>query len=52
MSLSNTYKKNIILWELHEGVRGGNFVLDITTKKIIDAGYWCVTLFKDVLEYY
>ncbi len=25
---------------------------DITTKKIMDVGYWCVTLFKDVLEYY
>jgi hypothetical protein len=26
-----------ILWELHERFGGGHFVVDITTKKIIDA---------------
>jgi phenolic acid decarboxylase len=28
-----------IVWELHEGIGGGHFVMDITTKKILDARY-------------
>jgi len=28
-----------IVWELNEGIGGGHFVMDITTKKILDARY-------------
>jgi hypothetical protein len=37
----------MVLKELHEGMVGRNFVVDIiTTKKILDARYWWPTLFK------
>jgi hypothetical protein len=34
-----TLEAYIILKELHEGVARGNFVVGITTKKILDARY-------------
>jgi len=36
-----TSKAHIVLKELHEGVVGRHFVANITTKKILDARYWC-----------
>jgi len=43
-----TSKAFIVLKELHEGVIGRHFTTNITTKKILDAGYWWPTLFKDI----
>ncbi len=37
--------------ELHEGVARGHFAKDITTKNILDVGYWWPTLFKDTHEF-
>jgi hypothetical protein len=34
-----TSKTQIILKELHEGVVGRHFAIDIITKKILDVGY-------------
>jgi hypothetical protein len=47
-----TSKAHIVLKELHEGVAIGHFVIDIIAKKILDAGYWWPTLFKDIHEFY
>jgi hypothetical protein len=44
-------KGHIVLKELHEGVAGKHFVVDIITKKILDVGYWWPTLFKDTHEF-
>ncbi len=43
-------KAHIVLKELH-GVAGKHFAMDITTKKILDVGYWWPTLFKDIHEF-
>jgi hypothetical protein len=40
-----------VLKELHEGVLGGHFVVDITANKILDVGYWLPTLFKDTHDF-
>jgi hypothetical protein len=40
-----------MLWELYGGVKSGHFTLDITLKKKLDASYWWVTLFRNMLEY-
>jgi hypothetical protein len=40
----------VMFKELHEGVVGGHFAMNITTKKILHARYWWVTMFKDVME--
>jgi hypothetical protein len=37
--------------ELHEGMAGGHFVIDITVKKIMDVGYWWPSQFKDTHEF-
>jgi hypothetical protein len=41
-----TSKAHIVLKELHEGRVGRHFVVDIIVKKILDARYWWLTLFK------
>ncbi len=41
----------IILKELHEGVEGGHFVVDITVEKFLDARYWWLVIFKDIHEF-
>jgi hypothetical protein len=46
-----TSKAQIVLKELHEGVSGGHFTVDITAKKILDASYWWPTIFKDIHEF-
>jgi hypothetical protein len=33
-------RSTIVLKELHEGVVGGHFVVDIIAKKILDVKYW------------
>jgi hypothetical protein len=49
---STTSKAHIILKKLHEGVAIGHFAVDITAKKNLDVGYWWLTLFKDIHEFY
>jgi len=44
-------KTHIVLKELHEGVVGKHFTADITTKKILDVGYYWPTLFMDTHEF-
>jgi hypothetical protein len=39
------------LQELHDGPAGGHFGGDTTTHKILHAGYYWPTLFKDAHEY-
>jgi hypothetical protein len=46
-----TSKAQSVLKELHERMVGGHFTVDIVTKKILDAGYWWPTLFKDTHEF-
>jgi hypothetical protein len=37
--------------ELHEGVVGGHFVANITTKKILGSSFWWPTLKKYIHEF-
>ncbi len=46
-----TWKAQIVLKDLHEGMVGGYFVANIIVKKIMDARYWWPTLFKDTREF-
>jgi hypothetical protein len=41
----------IILKKSQEGVTCGHFVANIIIRKMLDATYWWVTLFKDVNEF-
>jgi hypothetical protein len=41
-----------IVFELHEGVARKHLVVDITAKKILDARFWWLTLFKDTHEFW
>jgi hypothetical protein len=38
--------------ELHEGPSGRHFTTEITQKKILDAGYWWPTMYRNVHDYY
>jgi len=46
-----TLEAQIVLNELHEGMVGGHFVANITTKKILDVDYWWPILFKDIMNF-
>jgi hypothetical protein len=46
-----TFETQIVLKELHEGLIGGHFVANITTKKIINVGYGWPTLFKETHDF-
>jgi hypothetical protein len=46
-----TSKAQIVIKELHARMVGGHFVANITIKKILDAGYWWPTLFKDTNDF-
>jgi hypothetical protein len=37
--------------ELHERPLGGHFATEITQRKILDAGYWWPTMYRDVHDY-
>jgi hypothetical protein len=37
--------------ELHEGLAGGQFAIEITHKKILDVRYWWPTMNRDVHDY-
>ena len=42
----------MILQELHKGNAGGHFFQDNTVRKVLDAGYWWPTLYKDTYQYF
>ncbi len=46
-----TSKAQIVLRELHERMVRGHLITNITAKKILDAGYWWPTLFKDIHKF-
>jgi hypothetical protein len=46
-----TLETQFVLKELHKRVVGRQFAANITTKKILDAGYWSPTLLKDIHEF-
>ncbi len=46
-----TNEAQMILWELHEGISGGHFAMDINVKKILDARYWSPKLFYDASKF-
>jgi hypothetical protein len=41
-----------MLQELHGGIVGGHFFFDIIMRKILDVGYWLLTIIPNVHEYY
>ena len=41
----------MILKELHKGNAGDHLSQDITVRKVLDAGYWWPTLYKDTYDY-
>jgi hypothetical protein len=41
----------IVMRELHCGITGGHFFHEITSRKILDAGYWWPAMHKDVSKY-
>ncbi len=46
-----TLETQIILKEPHERMVGRHFAADITINKILDAGYWWQSLFKDTHDF-
>jgi hypothetical protein len=38
--------------ELHEGASRRHFATEITQRKILDAGYWWPTMYRNVHDYY
>jgi hypothetical protein len=47
-----TIKAQMVMKKLHEGPLKGQFVAEITEKKILDARYWWPTLYKNVNDYF
>jgi hypothetical protein len=41
-------KAQMVMKELHEGPSRGHFVIEIMQKKILDAGYWWPTMYRDM----
>jgi hypothetical protein len=41
----------MVMKELHEGHSRGHFATEMMQKKILDVGYWWLTMYKDVHEY-
>jgi hypothetical protein len=45
------HERQDILWECHSGVIGGHIAGKATTQKVLQAGIWWETLFKDAKVY-
>jgi hypothetical protein len=43
---------SVILWEMHEGVGGRHFSMDITARKVLDAKCWWPTPHQDAQQHY
>ncbi len=41
----------VILWEMHKGVGGGHFSIDIIIRNVEDAKYWWPTLHMDAQQH-
>jgi hypothetical protein len=46
-----TIETEMVMKELHEGPIGRHFAIEITQRKILDAGYWWPTMYRDVHDY-
>jgi hypothetical protein len=42
----------MVVRELHEGPLGRHFITKKTQRKILDAGYWWRTIYRNVHDYY
>ena len=40
-----------ILRDMHEGVCGGHYMAETTTRNVLRAGFWWPTLFRDAHEF-
>jgi hypothetical protein len=40
-----------LLFQAHDGIAGGHFAFETTTQKVLQAGLWWPTLFKDAHQY-
>ena len=40
-----------ILYQCHDGMIGDHFALDITTRKVLQDGICCLTLFQDAFQF-
>jgi len=40
-----------ILFQAHDGIAGGHFASELTARKVLQAGLWWPTLFKDAHQY-
>jgi hypothetical protein len=47
-----TTEAQMVMKELYEGPLGRHFATKITHKKMLDAGYWWPTMYKDVHDYF
>ncbi len=45
-----TIEAQMVMKELHERPSGGHFATKITQRKILDAGYWWPTMYRNVHE--
>jgi stress-induced morphogen len=50
MKCSTSYQIQMVLYEMHQGMGGGNFFVDITSTKFQNSNYWWLILHKDVLQ--
>ena len=40
-----------ILFQAHDGIAGGYFASELTTRKVLQAGLWWPTIFNDTCQY-
>jgi hypothetical protein len=43
-------KRGVILEDFYEGLVGGHFSMNNTSRKILSSSYWWLTMHKDVVE--
>jgi hypothetical protein len=48
----STIEVHKVLKELCEGTTWGHFVTEITRRKVLNIGYWCPTMYKNVNDFY
>ena len=45
------HEQKVVLKEVHEGITGGHFAGNATARKVMSAGLWWPTLFKDAARH-
>jgi hypothetical protein len=50
ISLENDDASQVLI-ELHDGLKGGHFIGEMTINKVLRVGYYWPTLFKDAHDY-